>query len=377
VKGFPDNPRRASMSTPASSPKSPPPAPAYDAILVVGFGGPEKPDDVMPFLENVTRGRNVPRERLIEVAGHYHHFGGASPINAQVRTLIDALRPELRRRNVTLPVYGGNRNWHPRLPDTMRAMADAGVRQALALVLAAYSSYSSCRQYREDIERARGAVGPAAPVVDKARAFYNHSGFIVANADRVREALDAHPADLRPSTHLAFTAHSIPASMAARCDYERQLAETCRLVAEAVGVGPDRWRLVYQSRSGRPTDPWLEPDILDHLDVLARQGVRAVVVHPVGFLSDHLEVLYDLDEEARHKARSLGLSMARSATVGTHPRFVAMLADLVVERSTGAIKRPAVGHYGAGHDVCPPDCCPAPARPAVTSPGMVPRPPDC
>jgi ferrochelatase len=332
----------------------------YDAILIVGFGGPEHPDDVMPFLENVLRGRNVPRERMLEVAEHYHHFGGVSPINGQVRELIAALRPALDEGGVSLPVYWGNRNWHPMLADTMRTMAESGVKHALALVLAAYSSYSSCRQYREDIERARGVVGPSAPPVDKVRVFYNHPGFILANAERVGEALDRLPGDLRSSAHLAFTAHSIPGAMAATCDYERQLTETCRLVAEAVGV--DRWKLVYQSRSGRPTDPWLAPDILDHLADLRATGVEAVVVHPVGFLSDHMEVLFDLDEEARHACARLGLTMERAGTVGTHPAFVAMLAGLIRERVEGLAQRTAVGQFGPSHDVCPVDCCLAPAR---------------
>jgi ferrochelatase len=334
----------------------------YDALLVVAFGGPEGPDDVLPFLENVTRGRGVPRERLLEVAEHYHHFGGVSPINAQVRALIDALRPELERRGVPLPIYWGNRNWHPLLPETMRRMAGDGVRRALALVLAAYSSYSSCRQYRENIEAARAAVGPGAPTVDKVRVFYNHPGFIAANAERLRDAFATLRNDLRDAAHVAFTAHSIPMSMAAGCDYAQQLEETCRLVAEALGIPPGRWRLVYQSRSGRPEDPWLGPDIVDHIEALHARGVAAVVVAPVGFLSDHLEVLYDLDIEARHKAEALGMAMARVATVGTHPAFVAMLADLIVERLSNAAERPALGRFPASHDVCPIDCCPAPAR---------------
>jgi ferrochelatase len=343
-------------------PATPNPA-GYDALLIVGFGGPEKPEDVMPFLENVTRGRNVPRERLLEVAEHYHHFGGVSPINQQVRDLIAALEPELRAHGIDLPIAWGNRNWHPLLPDTLRTMVGQGVRKALAVVLAAYSSYSSCRQYREDIQRAREAAGPDAPPVDKVRVFYNHPDFFAANADRVREALERIPADRRATVHLAFTAHSIPSSMAAGCDYERQLAETGRLVAEAVGIPPDRWRVVYQSRSGRPQDPWLEPDILDHLEDLSRRGVREVVIHPVGFLSDHVEVLYDLDDEAAHKAESLGMLMARSATVGTHPRFVSMLRELIQERLGLIEGHRAVGLYPANHDVCPVDCCPAPSRP--------------
>ena len=337
----------------------------YDSILIVGFGGPERPEDVIPFLENVTRGRNVPRERLLEVAEHYNHFDGVSPINAQVRELIAALRPELDRHGIALPIYWGNRNWHPMLPDTLAEMTAAGCRRSLAFVLAAYSSYSSCRQYREDIERARAAVGECAPQVDKVRVFYNHPDFIAVNAEFVREALGKIAKERRASTHLAFTAHSIPMSMAVQCDYERQLAETCRLVAEALAIRPDRWRLVYQSRSGRPQDPWLEPDILDHLRDLQRQDVPAVVIHPIGFLSDHMEVLFDLDEEARQVSEELGLEMVRSRTAGVHPRFVSMVGELIQER-IGAIPEPvrrAVGRYGPSHDICPEPCCLLPARP--------------
>jgi ferrochelatase len=341
----------------------------YDAILIVGFGGPEKPDDVMPFLENVTRGRNIPRERLLEVAEHYHHFGGVSPINAQVRRLIAALRPELDQQGITLPIYWGNRNWYPLLTEAMAEMGRDGIDRALAVVLAAYSSYSSCRQYREDIEHARASVGAAAPTVDKVRVFFNHPDFIAASADRVSTALRSLPLDLRDSAHLAFTAHSIPGPMAASCAYEAQLAETSRLVAEACGVGPDRWKLVYQSRSGRPTDPWLEPDVLDHLRDLRERGANAVVVHPVGFLSDHMEILFDLDEEARQACESLGLTMVRSETVGTHPRFISMLVDLIRERTDGDTERAAVGRYPASHDICPADCCPVPARRAGTPAG--------
>lgn len=318
----------------------------------------------MPFLENVTRGRNVPRERLLEVAEHYQHFGGVSPINAQVRALIAALKPELERRGIDLPVYWGNRNWHPLLPDTLRTMVEAGSRKALALVLAAYSSYSSCRQYREDVERAREIVGENAPSVDKIRVFYNHPDFIGANAEKVRQALSKFPADARDSARIAFTAHSIPLSMAKNSDYERQLTETSRLIAESLGIGPDRWSLVYQSRSGRPQDPWLEPDILDHIDALKSQGVENLVIHPVGFLSDHVEVLFDLDEEAKERCRQHGIRMERSATVGTHPRFVSMLGELIEERLKDADRR-AVGVYGPNHDICPLDCCPPPARSPV------------
>lgn len=336
----------------------------YDAILVVAFGGPEKPDDVMPFLENVTRGRRIPRERLLEVAEHYYAFGGVSPLNQQVRDLIAVLEPELQAHGIDLPIYWGNRNWTPMLPDTLREMTGNGVRRALALVLAAYSSYSSCRQYRENIEAAREAVGPDAPRVDKVRVFYNHPGFIVANADHLRQTLEQVPADRRGSVRLAFTAHSLPMPMADGSDYEVQLTETSRLLAEAVGIPPDRWKLVYQSRSGRPQDPWLEPDISDHLDDLAKEGVRDVIVHPIGFLSDHVEVLYDLDDEARRHAESLGLNYLRASTVGTHPEFVAMLRSLIQERLDRSVDRPAIGRFPANHDFCPADCCPSAIRQA-------------
>ncbi|HUE15956.1 MAG TPA: ferrochelatase [Planctomycetaceae bacterium] len=333
----------------------------YDALLIVGFGGPERREDVMPFLENVTRGRNVPRERLLGVAEHYYHFGGKSPLNDQVRSLIAVLEPELKRRQIDLPIFWGNRNWHPFLADTLREMAAAGIRRGLALVLAAYSSYSSCRQYLEDIARAQSAVETAAPSVDKIRVFYNHPGFIAANLDNLRAALAEIPPDRRASAHVAFTAHSIPVSMARTCRYEAQLREACRLVCERLAIPASRYGLAFQSRSGRPADPWLEPDIGDYLSSLRSEGVRDVVVLPIGFLSDHLEVLYDLDLEAQQKSRELGLTMVRAATVGTHPAFVAMLADLIQERLTNS-PREAIGREGPSHDICPPDCCPRPSR---------------
>ncbi|MDB5350604.1 MAG: ferrochelatase [Planctomycetota bacterium] len=340
----------------------------YDALLIVGFGGPEGRDDVIPFLENVLRGRNVPRERMLQVAEHYNHFGGVSPLNGQVRDLISALKPELESHGVNLPIYWGNRNWHPMLADTMRQMKDDGIRQALGVVLAAYSSYSSCRQYREDIQRAQDAVGEGAPHVDKMRVFYNHPDFVATNASKVREALETIPEERRGAVRLAFTAHSIPASMAANCNYEAQLTETCRLVAESLGIGPDRWKLVYQSRSGRPQDPWLEPDILDHLEALRSQYVHDVVIQPIGFLSDHMEVLYDLDDEARHKSEALGLNMVRAGTVGTDPQFVGMLRELIVERIHGGVERRALGDRGPSHDVCPVDCCLPPMRAGSAAP---------
>ena len=343
----------------------------YDALLIVGFGGPEKPDDVMPFLENVTRGKPVPRERLLEVAEHYMHFGGVSPINQQVRDLIAVLQPELLRRGIGLPLYWGNRNWAPLLTDTLQEMTDKGVTRALAFVLAAYSSYSSCRQYRENIEAARQTTGESAPHIDKVRVFYNHPDFIEANVDRIRAAIEQLPAEGRDSAHIAFTAHSIPMVMADNCQYAAQLMETSRLIAVQLNIPVSRWRLVYQSRSGRPTDPWLEPDILDHLQTLKDQSVAQVVIAPIGFLSDHIEVLFDLDDEAAVKSKELGLQMARAGTAGTHPKFVSMIGELIAERLAAraatdiadcSSERRAIGQFGPNHDVCPTDCCPYPIR---------------
>jgi ferrochelatase len=329
--------------------------PPYDAILFVSFGGPEGMDEVLPFLRNVLRGRNVPESRMREVAHHYELFGGVSPINEQNRRLIRALEAELAERGPRLPVYWGNRNWRPLLADTLRKMRDDGVGRALAFVTSAYSSYSGCRQYREDIERARAEVGDDAPLVDKLRPFFNHPGFIEANADGLRAALAQIPAQRRAAAHVAYTAHSIPAAMAAGCDYERQLLETCRLVAEA--AGHERWRLVFQSRSGPPTQPWLEPDICDHLRALKEEGVSDVLVAPVGFISDHMEVLYDLDTEALQVAAGLGLNLVRAATAGTHPAFVSMIRELIVERLDAAAPRRALGPSPPRPDLCPADCC--------------------
>jgi ferrochelatase len=332
----------------------------YDAILLLSFGGPEGLDDVLPFLENVTRDRGVPRERLLEVAHHYEQFGGVSPINDQNRALIAALEPELRARGIELPVYFGNRNWHPLLADTMREMRDDGVRRALAVFTSAYSSYSGCRQYREDLFRAQQEVGADAPEVPRLRMFFNHPGFVAANVERVRDALAELPA--RP-VHVAFTAHSIPVTMAKNCAYEAQLRETGRLVAEAVAI--DDWAVVYQSRSGPPQVPWLGPDVSEQLAAVAARGVPSVVVAPIGFISDHMEVQYDLDVEARETAERLGLAYARAGTAGTHPAFVAGLADLIRERVTEGSTRAALGRLGPSHDVCAPDCClPGNGRPS-------------
>ncbi|MGA9996569.1 MAG: ferrochelatase, partial [Pyrinomonadaceae bacterium] len=327
----------------------------YDAILVLSFGGPEGMDEVMPFLENVLRGRNVPQERMREVAHHYELFGGRSPINSQNRALIDALEKELEANGPRLQIYWGNRNWHPLLVDTLRAMARDGIRNALAFVTSAYSSYSGCRQYTEDIERARLEVGPDAPHVSKLRAFYNHPGFIEPNIEQVRAALNQIPESKRGETEIAFTAHSIPQAMAASCDYEAQLHETCRLIAG--GLGHDRWRLVFQSRSGPPTQAWLGPDICDYLRELKTSGTTDVIIAPVGFISDHMEVVYDLDTEARHVCEEIGLNMIRAATVGTHPVFIRMIRELILERTTPNFERRALGTRGTQPDDCALDCC--------------------
>jgi ferrochelatase len=315
----------------------------YDALLVVSFGGPEGMDDVIPFLENVLRGRNVPRERMLQVAHHYEMFGGVSPINQQNRELIAALGRELESNGPPLPIYWGNRNWHPLLPDTLRKMASDGVRNALAFVTSAYSSYSSCRQYLQNIADAQAQVGPTAPRVEKLRVFYNHPLFIQANVDHIRDAW-AQVNDPE-SAHLVFTAHSIPESMAANCDYAMQLEQTATLIAQALNI--KKWELVYQSRSGSPSQPWLGPDICDHLKTLREAGVKEVVVAPIGFVSDHMEVVYDLDVEARRVAEEIGMNLMRARTAGTHPAFVRMIRELMLERINDVVPK----------NICSPDCC--------------------
>ena len=328
----------------------------YDALLVVSFGGPEGRDDVLPFLENVLRGRHVPRERMLEVAEHYYHFDGVSPINAQNRALIAALKDEFAAAGLTMPIYFGNRNWHPLLPDTLRQMKANGVRHALPFFTSAFCSYSGCRQYRENIAAAQQAVGEGAPEIDKLRMFFNHPGFIEPMIERLAAALDQIPANRRERTHLLFSAHSIPLAMAQNCQYETHFREASRLVAE--GVGHSNWRLVYQSRSGPPTQPWLEPDVVATIEQLASEGgAKDIVVVPIGFISEHMEVLYDLDDEARRKAVELGLTFVRTGTVGTHSRFVQMIRELIVERISDNPMRLALGNLGPSHDVCPVDCC--------------------
>jgi ferrochelatase len=297
--------------------------PDYDALLLLSFGGPEGPDDVMPFLENVTRGRGVPRERLLEVAEHYAHFGGKSPLNEQVRDLGARLSAALDASGQALPIYIGHRNWRPFLSDTVAEMKAAGVRRALAFATSAFSSYSGCRQYLEDIERARAAVGDGAPIIDKIRPFFDHPRFIEAVAGQVSSA----QGEVGPGAHVVFTAHSIPMSMASGCAYAAELAEASRLVAARVGAPSSS--LAYQSRSGPPAVPWLEPDVRDELRALHARGVGEVVLAPIGFVSDHVEVLYDLDVEARAIADELGLRIARASTASTHPAFIALVEELV------------------------------------------------
>jgi ferrochelatase len=335
---------------------------AYDAILVLSFGGPEKREDVIPFLENVLRGKPVPRERLLEVAEHYYHFDGISPINDHCRELIRDLRAELDANGISLPIYWGNRNWEPFVNDTVLQMKKDGVRKVITYVTSGFSCYSGCRQYRENIIAALQQPEAEGLHVDKLRVFYNHPDFIAVLTERVGAALaEQAPAD-QGSMKIAFTAHSIPMGMAKTSDYEKQLKETCRLVAESLGIPQSQWDLVYQSRSGRPEDPWLEPDILDHLAALKEQGVSNVVISPVGFLSDHMEVLYDLDDEARKFCDEEGIRMVRAGTPGNHPRFITMIRKLIQERNAGC-SRECTGLFPANHDVCPTDCCPAPTRP--------------
>lgn len=313
----------------------------YDAFLLISFGGPEGRDDVIPFLENVLRGRNVPRERMLEVAEHYYHFGGVSPINAQCRLLLDALGEEFRTNGIELPLYWGNRNWKPMLEDTVRRMKADGISSALALATSAFGSYSGCRQYREDIERARAGV-EGAPEIEKLPPFPENAGFLAAVESRVSDALAA-----LPGAEVVYTAHSIPMSMAQSSPYEHQLRNVSAWVNRRLGLGDPI--LAYQSRSGPPSQPWLGPDIVDHIKITTAEKV---IVVPVGFLSDHMEVIYDLDTEAAAAAKQRGIEFLRAATVGTHPRFIAGIREMV----EGAME--------GGARTCAPECCKAAVRPA-------------
>ncbi|MFI9062413.1 ferrochelatase [Streptomyces sp. NPDC053429] len=364
-----------------------PDAGPYDALLLLSFGGPEGPEDVVPFLENVTRGRGIPRERLKEVGQHYFRFGGVSPINGQNRELLDALRKDFAEHGLDLRVYWGNRNWAPYLTDVLREMAADGRRRIAVLATSAYASYSGCRQYRENLADALATLAEEGvaelPKVDKLRHYFNHPGFVQPMVEGVLDSLAALPQDVRTGAHLAFTTHSIPTAAADSSGpveehgdggaYVRQHLEVAGLIAEAVRAETGTelpWELVYQSRSGAPHIPWLEPDICDHLEALHEAGAPAVVMVPIGFVSDHMEVLYDLDTEATAKAAELGLPVTRSATVGADPRFAAAVRDLVLERAAAergeAVERCALGSLGPSHDLCAVGCCPARApRPAA------------
>ncbi|MFD7609851.1 ferrochelatase [Streptomyces sp. NPDC059828] len=350
----------------------------YDALLLLSFGGPEGPDEVVPFLENVTRGRGIPKERLKEVGQHYFLFGGVSPINDQNRALLAALRADFDAAGLALPVYWGNRNWAPYLTDTLREMVLDGRRRVAVLATSAYASYSGCRQYRENLADALAALeaeGLPLPRVDKLRHYFNHPGFVGPMVEGVLAALADLPEELRAGAQLAFTTHSIPDAAADASGpvwehgeggaYVKQHLDVARVIADAVReeTGTEHpWRLVYQSRSGAPHIPWLEPDICDHLEELHGAGVPAVVMVPIGFVSDHMEVLYDLDTEATAKAAELGLPVRRSATVGADPRFAAAVRDLVLERAATergtAVARCALGALGPSYDLCPIGCCP-------------------
>jgi ferrochelatase len=344
-----------------------------DAVLLLSFGGPEGPEDVRPFLGNVTRGRGVPPERLDEVAEHYLHFGGVSPINGLNRDMIAAIRAELADRGSDLPVYFGNRNWHPMVEDTLAKMAEAGVDRALVFPTSAYGGYSACRQYDEDILRARASVGAGAPELVKIRQFFDHPLFVAAIADAVRAAFGTLPAEVRDEARLVFTAHSVPISADKTAGppadggqlYSRQIAEAARLVAEDIGKA--EYDLVWQSRSGPPQVPWLEPDIVDHVRAVHQAGARAIVVSPIGFVSDHLEVVWDLDNEARDRAAELGLPFARAATPGTDPRFAQLVVELIREHTDAAPVRKRSEFSALGRTVngapCAAGCCEPARRP--------------
>ena len=327
---------------------------SIDSVLLQSFGGPEGPDDVMPFLQNVTRGRDVPAERLAQVSQQYLRHGGVSPINEQNRSLLAALSSELARRGTPLACYWGNRNWHPFLRDTVGQMAGDGRRHAAVIVTSAFSSYSGCRQYHEDLARAADEV-PGAPRLSRVRVYGNCPGFAGALAERIREALDGArlPSDVRT----LFTAHSVPNRMAASCDYEAQLSDAAGAVAGMAGLTGDI-EVVYQSRSGPPRVPWLEPDVSDRLAQLGSTGCHTALVVPLGFVSDHMEVLADLDTKARAAAARAGITMVRARSVGTHPLFVEALVDLVEETAGLRADRPAVGRLGPRPDSCAPGCCP-------------------
>jgi len=328
----------------------------YDAILVLSFGGPESRDDVLPFLENVLRGKNVPRQRMLEVAEHYYHYDGKSPINDQNRELIAALKQELMDAGIDLPVYWGNRNWHPLLTDTVAQMHRDGVKRVLVFVTSIFSSYSGCRQYREDIQKVQSELGLEEMTFHKIRTFYNHPAFVETMVERVNEATQTLSSNAGRQRLVLFTAHSIPLEMAKNCRYEHQLEESSRLIADQAAI--ENWQLVYQSRSGPPQQPWLEPDVCDAMRSAVEENPNLqLVIVPVGFVSDHMEVIYDLDDEAAKLASELNVEMARVKTAGTHPKFISMIRQLIEERLGRTTEKLALGSDGPSHDVCPANCC--------------------
>ena len=338
-----------------------------DVLLVVSFGGPEGPDDVVPFLENVTRGRGIPRERLVEVGAHYAHFGGVSPINDLNRTMVGQIRAELSARGEQMPVLWGNRNWDPYLAAAFREARELGATRIFAVLTSAYSSYSGCRQYRENLFDSLAEVRAEdlswSPQVLKLRTYFNHPGFVETMVDATRTSLEGLPAGSR----LVFTTHSIPTADADRCDYVAQHRDVAATISRALGHG-DEWDLVYQSRSGAPHIPWLEPDIGDHLAALADAGVPGAVMVPIGFVSDHMEVIWDLDTIATDQAREVGIPVARAATAGTDPRFIEMLVDLLEESRATAnrlsrVPSPTTGVLGPRVVPCAAGCCPNPRGP--------------
>ena len=339
----------------------------FDAVMIVSFGGPEGMEDVRPFLENVLRGKNVPPERMEEVVHHYEAFGGVSPINEHNRELKQLLEAELAAHQIDLPVYWGNRNWSPYIKDAVQQMKEDGITSCLNYMTSGYSCYSGCRQYRENVIKVQEENEAKSITFGKIRVFYNHPNWIELNALRVQAALDRIPEEQRANTHIAFTAHSIPTSMSDTSAYVSQLEEACRLTAEK--LGHPHYKLVYQSRSGPPTMPWLEPDICDHLDQLKADDVSDVVIHPIGFVSDHMEVLFDLDTEAKEHCDSIGLNMERSLSAGNHPLMVSMIRELIQERLTEGTERRSVGSRGPNHDVCPENCCMPMKRPATNRGG--------
>ena len=331
----------------------------FDSLLLLSFGGPENSDDVMPFLRNVTAGRGVPDERLAVVAEQYELFGGKSPINELNQQLLCALNEELANRGHEMATFWGNRNWHPFVTDTIADLKSLGHTSTVCLVTSAFSSYSGCRQYHEDLDRARNEV-PGAPNIERVRVYWDHPDFLGTAAELLAESREA--AGLSSETPVLHSAHSLPLSMAANCDYQQQLNEAAAIVNELAGMrGP--YEVVFQSRSGPPSVPWLTPDIDQRIHELAEQGTQELLVHPLGFVADHMEVLFDLDTQSAAAAKEAGVKMVRTPTVGTHPRFVSMLVDLVEEAAGLRADRPSLSKSGPRPDKCNSQCCPAPTRP--------------